>query len=72
MACRVSAEKSADSLMGIPLYVICCFSLADFTILSLSLIFVVLISIILVYFFLVNPVWNSKLPGLVLLFNLPS
>ena len=27
LACRVSAEKSADNLMGIPLYVIFCFSL---------------------------------------------
>ena len=25
LACRVSVEKSADSLMGVPLYVICCF-----------------------------------------------
>ena len=24
--CRASTEKSADSLMGVPLYVICCFS----------------------------------------------
>ena len=27
LVCRLSAEKSADSLMGVPLYVICCFSL---------------------------------------------
>ena len=27
---RVSAERSAVNLMGIPLYVICCFSLAAF------------------------------------------
>ena len=28
LTCRVSAEKSVDSLMGLSLYVICCFSLA--------------------------------------------
>ena len=27
LACRVSAEKSADNLTEIPLYVVCCFSL---------------------------------------------
>ena len=32
LACRVSAEKSADSLMAIPLYIICCFSLVTFNI----------------------------------------
>ena len=30
LACRVSVEKSADSLMGIPLYVTCHFSLVAF------------------------------------------
>ena len=39
LACRVSAERSAVNLMGIPLYVICCFSLAAFNIFSLYLIF---------------------------------
>ena len=39
LACRVSAEGSAVNLMGIPLYVICCFSLAAFNIFSLHLIF---------------------------------
>ena len=38
LACRVSAEGSAVNLMGIPLYVICCFSLAAFNIFSLHLI----------------------------------
>ena len=37
--CRVSAEKSAVNLMGIPFYIICCFSLAAFNIFSLYLIF---------------------------------
>ena len=40
LACRVSAERSAVNLIqGIPLYVICCFSLAAFNIFSLYLIF---------------------------------
>ena len=29
-SCRVSVEKSADNLMGVPVYVICCFSLGAF------------------------------------------
>ena len=36
---RVSAEKSADNLMGFPIYVFCCFSFAAFNIFSLNLIF---------------------------------
>ena len=44
LACRVSIEKSADNLMGVPLYDICHFSLDAFRILSLSLIFVNLIT----------------------------
>ena len=44
LACRVSAERSAVYLMGIPLYVICCCSLAAFNIFSLYLIFDSLIS----------------------------
>ena len=39
LACRVSAEKSTVNLMGIPLYVIFCFSLVAFNIFSLNLIF---------------------------------
>ena len=38
LACKVSLEKSADSLMGTPLKVTVSFSLAAFKILSLSLI----------------------------------
>ena len=30
LACKVSARKSADSIMGVPLYVTSCFSLAVF------------------------------------------
>ena len=39
LACRLSAEKSAESLLGVPLYVTYCFSLAAFNIFPLSLIF---------------------------------
>ena len=47
LACRVSAEKSADNLIGIPLYVTCFFSLVAFKIFSLSLILVSLINMCL-------------------------
>jgi len=47
LACRVSEERSAVKCMGFPLYGTCCFSLADFIILSLSLIFFSLISMCL-------------------------
>ena len=50
LACRVSAEKSADNLMGIPLYVTFCFSFAVFNIFSLNLIFVSLINMFLLCF----------------------
>ena len=52
LACRVSAERSAVNLMGIPLYVICCFSLAAFNIFSLYLIFDSLINMCLGVFLL--------------------
>ena len=52
LACRVSVEKSDDSLMGVPLYVICCFSLVALNILSLSLIFVSLTTVYLGVFLL--------------------
>ena len=39
LASRDSAERSAVNVMGIPLYVICCFSLAASNIFSLYLIF---------------------------------
>ena len=47
LACKVSVQKSAGNLLGVPLYVICHFSLVAFNILSLSLIF--FISLITVY-----------------------
>ena len=43
LACKVSAEKSADSLMGVLLCVTSCFILAAFRMLSLSLPFTLLI-----------------------------
>ena len=52
LACSVSVEKSADSLMGVPLHVICHFSPVAFNILSLSLIFVSLITVYLSVFLL--------------------
>ena len=33
LASRVSTEKSADNIVGVPLYVICCLALAAFNIL---------------------------------------
>ena len=52
LACRVSAEKSAEYLMGIPLYVIFCFSRAAFNVFSLNLSFVTLVNMCLYVFFL--------------------
>ena len=42
LACRVSAEKSADNLIRVTLHVLCFFSLAAFNIFSLSLTLVTL------------------------------
>ena len=65
LVCRVSVEKSADSLMGVPLYVIRHPSLIAFNNPSLSLIFVSLITmclgVCLLGFF---PPELSVLPGL--------
>ena len=52
LACRISAGRSAVKHMGFPLYVPCYFSLADFNILSLCLVFVSLISMCLDVFLL--------------------
>ena len=83
LACRVSAERSAVKCMGFPLYVICCFTLAAFNILSLCLVFVSLISMCgrkepdtterlnwteLTCFSLGYPVWDSVPLGLNWLF----
>ena len=50
MACRVSAEKSGDNLMGVSLFVNYCFFLVAFNISSLSLTFVRLITVCLTVF----------------------
>ena len=63
LAWRVSIERSAVILMGIPLCVICCFSLAAFNIYSLCLIFVNLINMCLgvfcLGFILFGTLWVS-------------
>ena len=63
LAWRVSIDRSAVILMRIPLCVICCFSLADFNICSLCLIFVNLITMCLgvfrLGFFLFVTLWVS-------------
>ena len=63
LAWRVSIEISAVILMGIPLCVICCFSLAAFNICSLCLIFVNLINMCLglfcLGFILFGTLWVS-------------
>ena len=59
LAWRVSIERSACYPMGIPLCVICCFSLAAFNICSLCLIFVNLINMCWGVSPWVYPVWDS-------------
>jgi len=50
LASRVSTEKSADNIVGVPMYVICCLALVAFNI--LSLVFVILITMCLGIFLL--------------------
>ena len=63
LACRVSAERSAVNLMGIPLFVICCFSFAAFNNFSFYLSFDSLINIclhmFLLWFILYGTLWGS-------------
>ena len=63
LAWRVSIERSAVILMGIPLWVIYCFSLAAFNICSLCLIFDSLINMCLgvfgLWFILFGTLWIS-------------
>ena len=62
LVCRGSVEKVADNLLGVPLCVICHFTLVAFNILSLSLIFVSLITMCLGVFqdtHQVYCVWDS-------------
>ena len=60
LACRVLGENSAHSLMGVPVNITCCFSLAAFNNLSLSLTFCHF-SYIFSHCcpFWVDPVWDS-------------
>ena len=59
VACRVSAERSALNLMGIPLYVVWFFSHAAFNIFSLYLIFDSLINVSWRVSSWIYPVWDS-------------
>ena len=63
LVCKVSIERSAGSLMGIPSYVICCSSLPALNICSLELIFVSLINMclgmLLLGFILYGNLWAS-------------
>ena len=59
LAWRVSIERSAVILMGIPSCVICCFSLAAFIICSLCLILLIWLICVLECFPWVYPVWDS-------------
>ena len=59
MAWRVSIERSAVILIGFPLCVICCFSLAAFSICSLCLILLIWLICVLGCFALGLSYWNS-------------
>ena len=73
LACKVSFEKSADSLMGALLQVTICFSLAVFKILSLSLTFGVLIMMHLGVVLFASILFGFYvLPRLVCLFPSPN
>ena len=73
LACKVSSEKSADSLKEASLWITNCFSLAAFNILSLSLTFGSLIMICLgVGLFASTCLGLSVLPGLACLFPSPN
>ena len=72
LTCRVSIEKSADSLMGVPLYVICHFSFVAFNMLSVFNFcqFDYYVSqCVPPWIYLA---WDSVLPGLGWLFPFPS
>ena len=61
LACRVSVEKSANSLMEVPLCVICCFSLVALHILSVINFcqFDYYVSLFLLGFILPGTLWDS-------------
>ena len=66
LACRISVEKSADNLMGIPLYVICCFSLVAFNILIFMILIIVCLGVFLFGFMLLGTLSASWI-GLIFL-----
>ena len=72
LACKVSAEGTAESFMGIPLYVTCCFFLAAFNVLCLSLIFFILVTICLGVFLFGFSLGLSVIHGLGCLFPFPD
>ena len=72
LACKVSFEKSADSLMATPLQVTVSFSLAAFKILPLSLTLGHLIMMCLGVFLLGSNFFGSELPGLACLVPSPD
>ena len=69
IACKVSFEKSADSLMGTPLYITVSFSLAAFKILYLSLILGNVIMMCLRMCFLGHNIFGSHIKHLSILQN---
>ena len=71
LACKISLEKSADSLMATPLQVIVSLSLAAFKILSLSFILGNVIMMCLGVCFLGSNFFGTELPGVGGLFPLP-
>ena len=58
---KASAQKSADYLMGVPLYVTCCFSLAAFNILSLffSILIIMCLGVVLFGLILFGTLFDS-------------
>ena len=72
LACRVSVENSADSLMGVSLAVICCFSVVAFNILSVfNFLSVWLLCVSVCSFLGLSCLGLSVLPGLGWLFPFP-
>lgn len=63
LECKASTEKSPESLMGVPLYIASCFSLASFKSLSLSLTFEILIMSCFGYLWVHFYLELSILPG---------
>ena len=72
LAWRVSIERSAIILMGIPLCVICCLSLAAFNICSLCLIFISFINLCLGMFLCIDHWGRLSNPSLLFFGTLHS